>query len=63
MEDGQEVITVAMTPKAVSSHVVTAGGGVAISAGVVHWAWMIAVFALAISLGFALLRFIPREEK
>jgi hypothetical protein len=52
-----------MTPKAVSSHVVTAGGGVAISAGVVHWAWMIAVFALAISLGFALLRFIPREEK
>jgi hypothetical protein len=48
----------------VSSHISTAGfGGMAITGAEMHWAWMICLVALLMSLGFALLRFIPRAEK
>ena len=47
----------------VSSHVATGGlTGVALGAEM-HVAWMICLAALMISIGFALLRFIPRYEK
>jgi hypothetical protein len=52
-----------MTPRA-ASHAAAAGfGGLAITASDLHWAWIIALCALAISLGFALLRFVPKIER
>jgi uncharacterized membrane protein len=47
----------------VSSHAATGGlAGGAFGSGM-HIAWIICLAALLISIGFALLRFIPRYEK
>jgi hypothetical protein len=47
-----------------SNHVATTGfAGVAIGSREMHMAWTICLISLVISLGFALLRFLPRYEK
>ena len=52
-----------MTTK-VSSHIATSGfAGVAIGSTEIHMAWVICLISLLISMGFALLRFMPRYEK
>jgi hypothetical protein len=52
-----------MTPRA-ASHAAAAGfGGLAVTDSDLHWAWIIALVTLAISLGFALLRFVPKTER
>jgi len=48
----------------VSNHVAASGfAGVAIGSTEMHVAWMICLMSLLISLGFALLRFLPRYER
>lgn len=48
----------------VSSHVATGGfAGVVIGSTEMHVAWTICLIAMLISIGFALLRFVPRYEK
>jgi hypothetical protein len=47
-----------------SNHVATTGfAGAAIGSREMHMAWTICLISLVISLGFALLRFLPRYEK
>jgi len=48
----------------VSNHIASSGfAGVAIGSAEMHVAWMICLISISISLGFALLRFLPRYEK
>lgn len=47
----------------VSSHVATGGLTGAALGSEMHVAWMICLASLLISMGFALLRFLPRYEK
>jgi hypothetical protein len=48
----------------VSNHIATGGfAGVAIGGKEMHMAWIICLMSLLISLGFAILRFLPRYEK
>jgi hypothetical protein len=48
----------------VTSHVASGGfAGVAIGSAEIHVAWIICLISLLISLGFAILRFLPRYEK
>jgi hypothetical protein len=52
-----------MTPRA-ASHTAAAGfSGLAVTDSDLHWAWIVALVALAVSLGFALLRFVPKIER
>jgi hypothetical protein len=47
----------------VSSHIATGGfASAAIGGGEIHAAWIICLISLLISLGFALVRFLPRFE-
>jgi hypothetical protein len=47
----------------VSSHIAAGGfAGTAIGGGEIHAAWIICLISLLISLGFALVRFLPRHE-
>jgi 4-hydroxybenzoate polyprenyltransferase len=54
-----------MTPR-VTSHLGT-GGAVATAAGAgsaaIHLAWLICLASMLITLGFALLRFVPRRQE
>jgi hypothetical protein len=59
MEDGAEMISTRVT-----NHVATTGiAGTAIGGAAFRWAWWICLATLVVSLGFALLRFLPRYEK
>jgi hypothetical protein len=47
----------------VTNHIATTGiAGTAIGSSAFRWAWWICLATLAVSLGFALLRFLPRYE-
>ncbi|MGA2825000.1 MAG: hypothetical protein ABSF03_02640 [Streptosporangiaceae bacterium] len=59
MEDGAEMISTRVT-----NHVASTGiAGTAIGGGAFRLAWWICLATLVVSLGFALLRFLPRYEK